>query len=81
MKKILLLTTTILLSSAGVYAACNPNLPACQCGYPKMVNGIIGCSDDYCAAEGKKCMPDGSCCSSDNYCESSEKGRECCSAE
>ena len=78
MKKFLLLTTSILLSSATVYAACNPNLPACQCSYPKMVNGIIGCSETYCE-EGRKCMPDGSCCPSDNFCESTEKGKECCS--
>ena len=77
MKKKLLLTTAFLLSSASVYAACNPNLPACQCAYPKMVNGIIGCTETYCGD--KKCMPDGSCCPSDNYCESSEQEKQCCS--
>ena len=80
MKKILLLTTTVLLFAVNANAACNPNLPACQCSYPKMVNGIIGCSETYCET-GTKCMPDGSCCSSDNYCESTEKEKQCCSAE
>ena len=77
MKKILLLTTAVLLFTGNANAVCNPNLPACQCSYPKMKNGIIGCSESYCGDE--KCMPDGSCCPTDNYCESSEKGKECCS--
>ena len=76
MKKFLLLTTTILLSSASVYAACNPNLPACQCSYPEMKNGIISCSET-----GTNYMPDGSCCPTDNYCESTELGKQCSSAE
>lgn len=72
MKKILLLTTAVLLSSASVYAVCNPNLPVCQCAYPEMKNGIIGCSETYCKT-GTKCMPDGSCCPSEKFC-----GSNCC---
>ena len=80
MKKILLLTTTVLLFVLNANAACNPNLPACQCSYPEMKNGIIGCIETYCET-GTKCMPDGSCCPCDNYCECTEKEKQCCSAE
>ena len=77
MKNLLLLTCAALLYSKTVYAVCNPNLPACQCAYPKMVNGIIGCGPSYCE-NGTKCMPNGSCCPEGNYCESTEKHKECC---
>ena len=75
----------LLLSSVSVYAACYPLWGSkdrpCQCQYPIIdSNGKIGCGEDYCAKNGKKCMPNGGCCDIEKYCETSEKGKQCCNS-
>ena len=75
MKKIILLTTT-LLSSISAYAACTPPTTLkCNCAHPIIENGVLACGASYCGD--KKCMPNGSCCESEKYCEVGDN-KYCC---
>ena len=79
MKKKLLLTSLISLSSIGIAnALCTP--PAtlkCECAHP-IVNseGKLACGTSYCGD--KKCMPNGACCETEKFCISLEQGTQCC---
>ena len=70
MKKKLLLTCLISLSSIGIAnALCTP--PAtlkCECAHPIInAEGKLACGASYCGD--KKCMPNGSCCPEANFCQ------------
>ena len=86
MKKILYLTVAALSVSAAYSMCVPPNLPRCNCQFPKFENGTLSCGEDYCEKVGKKCMADGSCCTDLdigglNCCDKTGKNKEtgfCC---
>ena len=78
MKKKLLLTTLICLSSISITnAMCVPSpIPApCKCAHPIIENGHLACGPTYCPND-TTCMLNGACCKTEKVCGS--LSTKCC---